>query len=112
MRTLGYSERRICKALGISRNTVRYVPQPREDEDALTADMLRIAGQFGRYGCRRVHALLRSEGWEVSHGRVMRLWRREGLKVPRKQPRRGRLWLNAGACIRLRPAHQIGRAHV
>lgn len=103
MRTLGYSERRICKALGISRNTVRYVPQPRDDEDALTADILRFAGQYGRYGYRRVHALLRSEGWEVSHGRVMRLWQREGLKVPQKQPKRGRLWLNDGSCIRLRP---------
>ena len=102
MRTLGYSERRICKALGISRNTVRYVPQPRDDEDALTADILRFAGQYGRYGYRRVHALLRSEGWEVSHGRVMRLWQREGLKVPQKQPKRGRLWLNDGSCIRLR----------
>ena len=103
MRTLGYSERCICKALGISRNTVRYVPQPRDDEDALTATILRFAGQYGRYGYRRVHALLRSEGWEVSHGRVMRLWQREGLKVPQKQPKRGRLWLNDGSCIRLRP---------
>lgn len=104
MRALGYSERRICKALGVSRNTVRYFPQPRDDEDALTADILRFAGQYGRYdGYRRVHALLRSEGWEVSHGRVMRTWQREGLKVPQKQLNRGRLWLNDGSCIRLRP---------
>lgn len=106
MRALGDSERRICRALGISRNTVRYTPQPREDEDTLTADILRFAGQYGRYGYRRVHALLQSEGWEVSHGRVMRIWRREGLKVPQKQPKRGRLWLNDGSCIRLRPGHR------
>ena len=74
MRTLGYSDWRICKALGISRNIVRYVPQPRDDEDALADDILRFAGEYGCYGYRRVHALLRSEGWEVSHGRVMRLW--------------------------------------
>lgn len=106
MRALGDSERRICRALGISRNTVRYTPQPREDEDTLTADILRFAGQYERYGYRRVHALLQSEGWEVSHGRVMRIWRREGLKVPQKQPKRGRLWLNDGSCIRLRPGHR------
>jgi len=85
---------------------VRYVPQPREDEAALTADILRFAGQYGRYGYRRIHALLQAEGWTISHGRVMRLWRREGLKVPQKQPKRGRLWLNDGSCIRLRPTHR------
>jgi len=52
-----------------------------------------------------VHALLQSAGWEVSHGRVLRIWRREGLRVPQKQPKRGRLWLNDGSCIRLRPEH-------
>jgi transposase InsO family protein len=70
---------------------------------------VRLAGQYGRYGYRRVHALLASQGWQVSHGRVMRIWRREGLKVPSKQPRRGRLWLYDGSCIRLRPQrpHQL-----
>ena len=102
MRTLSYSERRICKALGISRNNLRYVPHPRDDEGALTADILRFAGHYGRDGYRRIHALLRSEGWEVGHGRVRR-WQREGLKVPQKQPKRGRLWLDDGCCIRLRP---------
>jgi len=99
----GYSERRICKALGISRNTVRYEPQPRPDESALTGSIVKLAGQYGRYGYRRVHALLQSQGWQVSHGRVARIWRREGLKVPSKQPKRGRLWLHDGSCIRLRP---------
>ena len=91
MKQRGYSERRICKALGISRNTVRYTPQPRPDEATLTADILRVAAQYGRYGYRRVHALLQTDGWSVSHGRVMRIWRREGLKVPSKQPKRSRL---------------------
>ena len=99
----GYSQRRICRALGLSRNSVRYEPQPREDEDLLTASIIRLAGQYGRYGYRRIHAMLRAEGWNLSHGRVERIWRKEGLKVPKKQPKRGRLWLNDGSCIRLRP---------
>jgi len=100
---LGHSQRRICQALGVPRSSVRYVPQPREDESALTAAITRLAAQYGRYGYRRVHALLRTEGWHVSHSRVMRIWRLEGLKVPYKQPKRGRLWLNDGSCIRLAP---------
>ncbi len=100
---LGHSQRRICRALGISRNSVRYEPQPRADESALTGSIVRLAGQYGRYGYRRVHALLEAQGWEVSHGRVARIWRREALKVPTKQPKRRRLWLNDGSCMRLRP---------
>ena len=69
----------------------------------LTASIVRLAGQYGRYGYRRITALLRAEGWMVNHKRVERIWRREGLKVPMKQPKRGRLWLNDGSCIRLRP---------
>ena len=49
---------------------------------------------------------MRREGWEVNHKRVERIWRREELKVPQKQPKRGRLWLNDGSCMRLRPQHQ------
>jgi hypothetical protein len=70
VKSLGYSERRICRALGISRNSVRYEPQPRPDEAALTSSIVRLAGQYGRYGYRRIHAVLRSQGWDVSHGRV------------------------------------------
>ena len=68
-----------------------------------------MARQYGRYGYRRITALLRREGWQVNHKRVERLWRREGLKVPQKQPKRGRLWLNDGSCIRRRPEY---RSHV
>ena len=70
----------------------------------LTAAVTRLASQYGRYGYRRITALLRAEGWHVNHKRVERIWRREGLKVPQKQPKRGRLWLNDGSCIRLRPS--------
>ena len=66
--------------------------------------IVELATQYGRYGYRRVTALLREEGFRVNHKRVERLWRREGLKVPAKQPKRKRLWLNDGSCVRLRPA--------
>jgi transposase InsO family protein len=68
-----------------------------------------LATQYGRYGYRRITALLRREGWRVNHKRVERLWRQEGLKVPQKQPKRRRLWLNDGSCVRLRPEF---RGHV
>jgi putative transposase len=98
----GFSQRRVCRAFGHPRSTQRYIPQPRDDEDQLTRDILRLAGQYGRYGYRRITALLQSEGWRVSFSRVLRIWKREGLKVPQKQPKRARLWLNDGSCIRLR----------
>ena len=69
---------------------------------ALTADITALARQYGRYGYRRIIALLRDAGWVVNPKRVERIWRREGLKVPAKQPRRVRLWLNDGSCVRLR----------
>jgi len=71
----------------------------------LTARVVALASQYGRYGYRRITALLCNEGWSVNHKRVERIWRREGLKVPTKQPKRGRLWLNDGSCVRLRSAH-------
>jgi putative transposase len=99
------SERFACKVLGQHRSTQRKKPQGRPDEEALTADIIRLASRYGRYGYRRITAMLRSEGWTVNAKRVERIWRREGLKVPQKQPKRGRLWLNDGSCIRLRPEH-------
>jgi putative transposase len=77
------------------------------DEQQLTDDIITLATRYGRYGYRRITALLNNEhGWRVNHKRVERIWRKEGLKVPRKQPRRARLWLNEGSCIRLRPEHK------
>lgn len=67
--------------------------------------MIELARQYGRYGYRKIAALLRDAGWLVSDTRVERIWRREGLKVPQKQPKRGRLWLADGSCIRLRTEH-------
>jgi putative transposase len=84
----------------------RYEPRVADDEAALTARIIDLAKQYGRYGYRRISALLRHEGWRVNRKRVERIWRQEGLKVPQKQPKRGRLWLNDGSCIRLRPEYE------
>src|ERR671916_1657499 len=100
---LQVSERRACAALGQHRSTQRKLPRGRDDEEQLTADIIELARQYGRYGYRKVAQLLRSTaGWVVNDKRVERIWRREGLKVPEKQPKRGRLWLADGSCIRLR----------
>ena len=82
------------------------MPIVRDDEKPLTKRIVELAAMFGRYGYRRIHALLRNEGWHINHKRVERIWHREGLKVPKKQPKGGRLWLNDGSCIRLRPTHK------
>ena len=84
----------------------RYSVIVRADEDALTQAIMARAAQYGRYGYRRITALLQAAGWNVGTDRVSRIWRREGLKVPTKQRRRGRLWLNDGSCVRLRPEHR------
>jgi putative transposase len=102
---LGVPERRACRVLGQHRSTQRKPPRTPDDEAALTADIVALATRYGRYGYRRVTALLREAGWAVNRKRVERIWRREGLKVPQKQPKKGRLWRNDGSCIRLRPAH-------
>ena len=102
---LGVPERRACRVLGQHRSTQRKPPSTPDDEAALTADIVALATRYGRYGYRRITALLRDAGWVVNRKRVERIWRREGLKVPRKQPKKGRLWLNDGSCIRLRPEH-------
>ena len=78
----------------------------RGDEEILCAEIVRLASRYGRYGYRRITVLLQNGGWRVNHKRVERIWRREGLKVPKRQPKRGRLWLNDGSCVRLRPAHR------
>jgi len=106
---LGVSERKACRALGQPRSSHRYQAVAASDEDALTADVIELASQYGRYGYRRITVMLRRLGWKVTHRRVERIWRCEGLRVPRKQPKRGRLWLTDGSCVRLRPA---GRNHV
>ena len=100
---LGVSERRACRVLSQARSTHRHRPVVPADEPRLVARLIELATQYGRYGYRRITGLLRGEGWTVNHKRIERLWWREGLKVPQKQPKRGRLWLADGSCIRQRP---------
>jgi transposase InsO family protein len=102
---LGVPERRACRVLGQHRSTQRKGLTTADDEAALTAAIVALATHYGRYGYRRITALLRDAGWVVNRKRVERIWRREGLKVPAKQPKRGRLWLADGSCVRLRPEH-------
>ena len=103
---LGISERRACKVLDQARSTQRRMLSPPSDEEQLTGDIITLATQYGRYGYRRITAMLRDKGWRVNHKRVERIWRKEGLKVPMRQPKRKRLWLNDGSCIRLRPEYK------
>lgn len=103
MQRYGVSERRACAVLGHPRSSQRYSKQRPDDELALRRDIVRLASRYGRYGYRRITAMLHAEGWRVNHKRVERIWRQEGLKVPRKQPKRGRLYLHDGSCIRLKP---------
>ena len=103
---MSVSERRACKVLEQARATQRRNLSPPSDEEQLTDDIITLATRYGRYGYRRITAMLRQEGWQVNHKRVARIWRKEGLKVPKKQPKRSRLWLNDGSCIRLRPEYK------
>ena len=98
---LTVSERRACRVLGQVKRTQRYTPRVADEEAVLTAKIVSLASAYGRYGYRRIMALLSAEGW-----RVERIWRREGLKVPARHPKCGRLWLNDGTCIRLRLEHR------
>jgi transposase InsO family protein len=100
---LGVPERRACRVLGQHRSTQRKAPRRPDDEAGLTADVVALATRYGRYGYRRITALPRGAGWAVNRKRVERIWRREGLKVPARRPKRGRLGLNDGSCVRLRP---------
>jgi len=99
------SERKACKSLSIKRSVQRYIPKRACDEGTLRNDIINLASKYGRYGYRRVTALLKTDGWRVNHKRVERIWREEGLKVPKRQKKRGRLYFNDGSCIRLKPLY-------
>jgi len=100
------SERSACGLVGLSRTTWRHLPIPRDDETPMRAEVIRLASAYGRYGYRTIASLMRNAGWlSAATSKVARIWREEGLKVPQKQPPRGRLWLNDGSCMRLRATH-------
>lgn len=99
------SERRVCRVLIQPRSAQQYIPVRRSDEDRLTTLVIELACQYGTYGYRIITGMIRLSGWKVSHKRVARVWCQAGLKVPRRQPKHRKLWLNDGSCIRLRPTH-------
>ena len=88
---LGVSERRACRTLGQHRSTQRKIPCGLPDEERLTEDIIALTRDYGRYGYRMIAGMLNNSGWHVNHKRVERIWRREGLKVPHKQKKKGRL---------------------
>lgn len=107
MEKYSISERRACRAVGQPRNTQRYEIRKLPDEDELTHRILELAAQYGSYGSRMITAFLKREGWAVNHKRVERIWREQHLKADKKQKKKGRLWLNDGSCIRLRPEYPM-----
>lgn len=92
------SERRACQAVDQPRSSQRYEAKPRDDEEGLVKRMRELAGQRPRFGYRRIAALLRREGWRASGSRVLRLWRREGLKVPQKRRKKRAVGASSQAC--------------
>jgi transposase InsO family protein len=92
--------------IGQYRSTQRYKIKELPDENVITSRIIELACKYGRYGYRRITALLRAEGFTINHKRVERIWRDQGLKVPQKQKKRRRLWLNDGSCLRLRPEYK------
>ena len=101
---IGSSERRTCRAIGLSRSTHHYRKVPK-DEDSLRLALIRLAKQYGRYGYRKITELLKIEGWQINHKRVERIWREEGLQLPQRHKRRKRLYHKDTSVIRLRPKY-------
>ena len=104
--TYSLSQRRACQIVGQNRSSQRYCCVRLPDEDEVVAEIVQLARDYGQYGYRRITAMLRLKGYTINHKRVYRIWRDLGLKVPQKQPKRRRLWLNDGSCIRLRAEHR------
>jgi putative transposase len=99
------SERRACHVLGQPRASQRYQATPPSDEAALLKRILELVREHPRYGYRMITAKLRQEGWHVNPKRVYRLWRQEGLKVPKKKRKRRRLGTRENGCDRRRAMH-------
>jgi transposase InsO family protein len=96
------SERAACSLVELSRAAYRYMPLPTDDEEPLRAEVSRMASTYGRYSYRFIAGMMRNAGWsQATASKVGRIWREENLKIPQKQPPRGRLWLNDGSCMRL-----------
>ena len=103
---LGFSERRICKVIKVHRSSFRYKPVSRDFDNKVKERVIKIASEYGRYGYRQITAMLNMEGFNVVKDKVFSIWQREGLKVPQKQPKRSRLWLADGSCVRQRAEYK------
>ena len=90
--------------MGVARSTQRYEASP-ADDDRLRLALIRLAKQYGRYGYRKIAELLRMEGWHVNHKKVERIWREEGLQLPKRHKKRKRLYHKDSSVIRLRPKY-------
>jgi len=99
---LGLSERRACQIAGQHRSTQRHQVAVADDDAALRARLREISRQRPRWGYRRAHVLLRDDGWELNIKRTRRVWREEGLRVPRKRRKRQRLGSSTISAQRLR----------
>ena len=102
IRVLRVSQRRACRAIGQLRSSQRYQPRPNPEREKLRDRIIALAKEYGRYGYKTITSLLQMEGWQVGKDKVYTIWRKEGLKVPQKQPKRARLWLADGSCVRRR----------
>ena len=105
MENHGVSQRRACKIIGQPRMTQRYEANPNPQKEKLRARVIELATEYGRYGYRQITSMLNNEGWKVGRDAVYTIWREEGLQVPQKQPKKKRLWLADGSCIRKRPLY-------
>jgi putative transposase len=105
-REFSASERRACRAIGQPRSSYRYEAKPRSDVPGLLNRLLQLVRRRPRFGYRRIAALLRGEGYAASESRVLRLWRREGLKVPQKKRKKRRLGVAENGCDRLQATHK------
>lgn len=99
------TERRACRVLSVNRTAFRYEPVRLADEDEVRAEIIELACNYGRVGYRMVTAMMRNKGRRINHKRVERIWREEGLKLPKRQTKKRRLWLTDGSCVRLRPQY-------
>ena len=100
------TERRACRVLSVNRTAYRYEPVRLPDEDEVRADIIDKACNFGRVGYRMVTDMMRNNGTKINHKRVEWIWREEGLKLPKKQVKKRRVWMNDGSCVRLRPEYR------
>jgi len=106
MANSGVTERRACRVLKVNRTAYRYEPVKLPDEDEVRTEIMDLACNYGRVGYRMVTNMMRNQGRRINHKRVERIWREEGLKLPKKQTKKRRLWLTDGSCVRLRPTHK------